>query len=198
MKIRIIGDIHGKLDAYNDVIKNSEYSIQVGDFGIGFGEEPKKLPNKEHKFIRGNHDNLHLCKNYENWIPDGTVWNNEIMFIGGAKSIDRGFGRNDWWEDEELSIVELNNILDIAKLTKPKIIISHACPLSIIPTMFGVKPSTISRTEQFLDILVEEIRPELMIFGHWHIYKDMHINYTRFVCLGELNYIDIEISPISI
>ena len=32
--IRIVGDVHGKTDIFENVIGNAEYSLQVGDFGF--------------------------------------------------------------------------------------------------------------------------------------------------------------------
>jgi hypothetical protein len=36
MIIRFIGDVHARFDNYRSFIEGSSYSIQVGDFGIGF------------------------------------------------------------------------------------------------------------------------------------------------------------------
>jgi len=33
-EITLIGDTHGKFDHYIHIAKNSEYSIQLGDFGF--------------------------------------------------------------------------------------------------------------------------------------------------------------------
>lgn len=69
MKFFFIGDVHGKFNKYIDILKNNNYniSIQVGDFGIGFAdiEYPTELGSNNF-FIRGNHDNPHVCKNHPN------------------------------------------------------------------------------------------------------------------------------------
>jgi hypothetical protein len=37
-------------------------------------------------------------------------------------------------------------------------------------------------------------KPKLWIFGHWHVPFDEVIAGTRFICLPELAYIDIDTS----
>lgn len=32
--VTLIGDVHGKFDQYYNIVKNKEYSIQLGDFGF--------------------------------------------------------------------------------------------------------------------------------------------------------------------
>ena len=54
----IIGDVHGKINEYLQLIKNRKHSIQLGDFGVGFVDIPELPIN--HRFIRGNHDNPEL------------------------------------------------------------------------------------------------------------------------------------------
>src|SRR5665213_1502007 len=106
MKTRIIGDVHGRTLGYLNRITNVERSIQVGDFGFGFGTKGEakfidslidQMPG-EHLIIRGNHDSpLEIAKS-SHYIPDGTV-KGSTMFIGGASSIDREYRMPgvDWW-----------------------------------------------------------------------------------------------------
>lgn len=76
MKIRFIGDVHGKVQKYLEVLDTEgdyDYSIQVGDMAIGFPSvefPPFQKPIKDF-FIRGNHDNPELCKLKNNYIQDG-------------------------------------------------------------------------------------------------------------------------------
>src|SRR5688572_16611885 len=118
-----IGDVHGKFERYKKIIKRCTDSIQVGDMGVGFrkwkgGElvydtNPPydAMVDGNHRFIRGNHDNPYVCLKHGQWIPDGT-YDGLRMFVGGALSIDkewRTIGES-YWEDEELSQVDLWNI----------------------------------------------------------------------------------------
>lgn len=185
---RFIGDVHGKMDRYLPLTYDVE-SIQVGDFGVGFVDIPILKP--EARFIRGNHDNPALCREHRNWIPDGTI-EGDTMFIGGAWSIDKAWRTPgiSWWEDEELSIAEWDRVITTAINTRPRIMVTHDCPQSIVLPLFGAKPIK-TRTQQALDVILGEVRPEIWLFGHWHIDRDVVIDGTRFICLGELQYIDL-------
>jgi hypothetical protein len=48
-----------------------------------------------------------------------------------------------------------------------------------------------SRTSQFLDHLLAVHRPRLWLFGHYHHDWSETIGPTRFICVGELSYVDI-------
>jgi hypothetical protein len=182
--MRFIGDVHACFKEYVTIAEASPVgSIQVGDFGVGFGQVPNMNP--KHRFIRGNHDNPEDCKLLPNWIPDGTI-EDDIFFCGGARSIDQSFRCEgvDWWRDEELSIGEYYEMYDqfVLKGHKPKVIVTHDLPSKLVPHVFGVT-SEPSRTGQFLDALFDYHKPELWIFGHWHMRRDIDILGTRFICL---------------
>lgn len=206
---RIIGDIHGKWGNYYALAKaGPRYSIQIGDFGMGFRSQEKTdemikfhARNPGHRFIRGNHDNPAVCKLSPGYIPDGFV-QNDVMFVGGAHSIDywRRTPGIDFWHDEELSIPELNNLISIYEIMKPRIMISHDGPYEVVDEMFISKglgaarsKKDPSRTQMALQAMFEIHQPELWIFGHWHIYKNQMINGTKFQCLGELDWMNIEL-----
>jgi predicted phosphodiesterase len=193
--VRVIGDIHGKLDSYFSRIEAVEHSIQIGDFGMGFfeeGELPEMPPG--HRFIRGNHDSPELCKQHPNWIPDGTV-ENDVMFIGGAWSIDwkwRTPGVS-WWEDEECSDEQFEQMIKTYEAVKPRVMITHDAPMSAILKFFNPYSYYEARTQTYFDQMLQIHQPQVWIFGHWH--KDVmgvHMN-TAFICLNELSYVDIEL-----
>jgi len=192
--IRFVGDIHGKFKDYLELIKGSDKSIQVGDFGIGFGTVKNPVPNPsgDHNFIRGNHDNPHLCKENPHWIKDGTFVNS-MFFIGGAFSTDFCLRTEsvDWWTEEEMTILELNKLIDVYEIHKPNIVISHDCPR--IATPFPeYKINT--RTSQALDAMYDIHKPKLWIFGHYHQDIDIVVDGTRFICVNMMKTIDIDIS----
>lgn len=195
MKIRFVGDVHGKIPQYLDVIKDAEHSIQVGDMGIGFVDVPV-LP-KNHRWIRGNHDNPALAKEHPNYLDDGTIYNG-MMCIGGAWSIDRQYRTEglDWWADEELSYQRLFELIKFACDYRPKVMVTHDCPSSMIPVLFPNAIPIQTRTQNALDVILNEVKPELWVFGHWHRSIDFcnkAMYDTRFVCLNELEYKDIEV-----
>ena len=212
--IRFIGDVHGKYGPYKKLIKNVKNTIQVGDFGVGFFKwdyhENCRVPlinppydsiiKDNHRFIRGNHDNLSVCKKKSYWIQDGTIElidGNKIMYIGGALSVDKIYRKEgyDWWDDEELSNNELTLLVDKYIIEKPDIVVTHDCPEEIAIMMdewSGHKKLDISsRTRQALQSMFEIHKPKLHIFGHWHFPIDKVYKNTHFICLNELQYIDI-------
>lgn len=215
---RIIGDIHGKtydytLHCLKQGVRHStepcpERSIQVGDFGIGFAgqywhNEINKWmkENPTHRFIRGNHDAPAVCPLMHNYIADGTV-ENDVMYIGGAWSIDHAFRTEgvSWWRDEELSVEELNQMIDTYKAVKPRVMITHDCPTQIAWDMFISRGQSLAGTQQIktrtgeaLQAMWEIHQPQEWYFGHWHVTRDLTLHGTKFQCLGELDFIDVEL-----
>ncbi len=212
---RLIGDIHGMLNAYKlySLDKFEGPTIQIGDFGVGFGQSDFWHESVDayhnagnHRFIRGNHDNPSMCKSMSSWIPDGRV-ENDVMFIGGAWSIDNpdappGWYKRtadvNWWADEECSDAQFEQMYEIYKTTKPRIMITHDCPASISYQMFWgsgfIKgPVYPNRTGAWFDRFLNAHQPDDWYFGHWH--KTMAYKYgrTAFQCIGELDYIDVEL-----
>jgi hypothetical protein len=213
---RLIGDIHGKVNDYSvyaiDNFKGP--TIQVGDFGVGFGQSDywhESLNDfhtrKNHRFIRGNHDNPFQCKEMVGWIPDGTI-EDDIMFIGGAWSIDNpvappGWYRRtagyDWWAEEENSDEDFDRMLEDYKRVKPRIMITHDCPASVSYSMFWGSgflngPVYPNRTGGWFDRFFEVHQPEFWFFGHWHKSMEAKVNNTTFVCLEELDTIDVDLN----
>ena len=203
--IRFIGDLHGKIFGYQDLIAECERSIQLGDFGMGFGPTLEAdfiddmidtFPGN-HKFIRGNHDDPAECKKSKHWIPDGTVID-DMMFVGGAYSIDQEHRTEgvSWWPDEELSYDELGEMIAIYEQTKPRIMVTHTFPIFIPKHYMGFSiygNQNGSRTEQALTTMFEIWKPDIWLAGHWHQHFDRVCLGTRFICLNELEFIDLEI-----
>jgi hypothetical protein len=211
--IRFIGDVHGKFGRYSTIIKDSPHmTIQVGDMGVGFrdhrtGNFSANPPYDAmyaggHRFIRGNHDNLSVCKKHTQWIPDGTVEDN-MMFIGGAVSIDKPhrIENYSWWPDEELTFEEFEPIIEDYLAMKPEIMVTHECPeiiaariaasLSMRSHPVKLEEKWASRSRQAFQRMFEAHKPKLWIHGHWHVARGEHFNGTSFVCLPELGTIDV-------
>lgn len=193
-KYRIIGDVHGKFQGYESIIADCDNSIQVGDFGLGFGR-PEPDVDGNHKFIRGNHDNPASCKAHRNWIPDGTLHDGIFFCIGGASSIDadmRTEGLN-WWRDEELSYIEFQKIIEDYERIKPDYVISHDVPQTVCEMTFRrlIRISDITRNA--LDTMLQIHKPKFWAYGHWHM--DVTTNYEGcvFRCINELSWIDIDV-----
>lgn len=214
MKIRFIGDVHGHYGRLKKIIRKCDVSIQVGDMGVGFRawtphEGVRDLPNPpydtmrregDHRFIRGNHDNLEVCRRQRLWIPDGTMVHDRVFCCGGATSVDRAWRTEglDWWPDEELSIKELDCVIDDFVEQKPEVVCTHDCPDFIANEYCSWKGRAKfvdeSRTRQALDAayaLVER-KPRLWLFGHWHETCRLVRSGTHFQMLGELDWVDVE------
>lgn len=183
---RLIGDTHGKFMTYADVCQQDGFdgpTIQVGDFGIGFGgpywnDRANAFLGTKHQFIRGNHDKLTQCQTTPGWIHDGTV-ENDVMFIGGAWSIDHAWRTEgvNWWADEECSQEQFYQMIDTYAQVKPRVMITHDAPTSITFNMFvqtglamGGAGATMfrTRTGEALQAMLDIHQPELWVFGHWH------------------------------
>jgi len=201
--VRFIGDVHGKFNSYLALIGEVDKSIQVGDMGIGFGINfPKDKVIGWHMFIRGNHDNPNSCYHNERWIPDGTFFEDMSIFcVGGAWSIDWEYrqnyemstGRKIWWPNEECSVPKLQKIIDYYEECKPDIVITHDCPAIMANEINSHYQWDKSKTRQALDRMFETHKPSVWVFGHHHIDMVRDIEGTRFICLDELQFVDIEV-----
>lgn len=206
---RFIGDIHGDFETYKSIIESSPYpTIQVGDFGCGFetyiiGQGKPSVPVQamkagDHKFIRGNHDSPSVARQTHGYIPDGTLYGRWFC-VGGAISIDRHSREEgiNWWADEELSQSDLYKVIDIYETIKPDYVVTHTCPASIAPKLFGKHIKTYgqfkSRTEQAFDSFLYIHKPKVWVFGHYHNTKSIYIDGTDFVCVGINETVDIGI-----
>lgn len=188
----IVGDVHGKFDKYLEVTANTNFSVQVGDMGLDYTDLPVR---PGHYFLGGNHDN------YDEYFlrPDSLgsyglrkVGNQEFFVVRGAESIDkdlRTFGV-DWWTDEQLSYQHAMICLSQYADKKPDIVISHDCPPNISEQILK-KSINRNITTILLSDMLEFHQPDLWIFGHHHKSFDQVIDGTRFVCLAELETLEI-------
>jgi hypothetical protein len=183
----ILGDIHGEHErAFKLARKNPKDTIiQLGDFGLGFKEFPPFPDNLS--FIRGNHDSPEACHKHPKYLGDygfKYVDGQEVFFLSGADSIDKNqrIEGVSWWRNEQLSYRELQDAIDLYECVKPKHVISHDGPQSIVEKMFGVYGSTQTRTA--LQLMLEAHKPELWYFGHWHRTKTLR-GSTNFMALPE-------------
>jgi len=206
-----IGDCHCKFKTYLYILFNMQHkggrkgvdcSLQVGDMGIGFPPDSKFQKNNttwfppidnNHKFIRGNHDDPAQCQLHSNYIGDwGYLPDPNLFFVSGGYSIDHNYRIIDtnFWADEELEESVMDEVLNSYKMCKPKIVITHECPLGIKIDFVtnSWKFDINSRTEKLLQSMFEIHQPEYWIFGHHHRKKELDKNGTHFVCLNELIY----------
>ena len=192
--MRFVGDIHGSFQEYKNLITGIDSSIQVGDFGLGFQEFPNDLLNLpgKHRFIRGNHDNPNMCKEHPWYLGDYGYYVDGIFYLSGAFSRDyndRIIGI-DLWENEELSMYDLYDALNLYEKSKPKIMITHDCPTCVKIDILRMS-SINSKTNQALQTMLEIYSPDLWIFGHYHRRINEVVRGTRFICLEKFGVFDL-------
>lgn len=192
MNLLFVGDIHGSFLWFKERVVDAwpnHQIIQVGDFGIGF-PHTKIVPNfgVNVHFIRGNHDNPEIAKKHPNYLGD-YGYNEElgVFYVGGGDSIDK-FMRIEgisWWRDEELSIAELTDCLDLYDKIRPQIVVTHDCPTSIrnIFLKVGKDEQNGTRTNQALQQMFEIHHPQLWVFGHHHANITIETGGTLFRCI---------------
>jgi hypothetical protein len=197
--MHFIGDVHGKWYQYRERMRNKINSVQLGDFGVGFYDtyiEEERMMNRfmrdrNHVFIRGNHDNPAICRKMSQYVDIGTFCEDEsIFFLGGGLSIDktRRIEGRSWWPDEEMEHFDFELLLKKYEESKPRIVVSHECPEEVAKELFDtVKLLFVSLTREQYQVMLERHQPEYWIFAHWHLDRNVSINGTRFVCLGEMN-----------
>lgn len=209
MIVRIIGDVHGKLGGYFDILDdlqssvNRIRSVQIGD--MGFGEQYKqrsrrmnrgnKFDGSHHLFFGGNHDDYDAYDQAEGSLGDfGEIpFIPDSFFVRGAKSIDkdqRTVG-HDWWREEELDWKRSNEAIERYLKMKPELMFSHDAPDSVAEKMFR-EDNISSHTSKMLEEMFNGHQPDKWFFGHWHRDESLHIKGTQFLCLDELSYTDLE------
>jgi len=119
------------------------------------------------------------------------------MFVGGALSADRRWRTEglDWWPDEELSILELDRLIDVYAGAGPRIMVTHDCPEFLDQTMVEAsgrdKSLAPSRARQPFAAMFCRHRPQHWVFGHWHHTLRVPWSGCTFTCLGELDCLEI-------
>ena len=185
---------------YLELIQPARHSVQVGDLAIDYSPLVE-VDHESHRAIAGNHDNL--ANTSPQFLGDFGVHSFplesgvfQFFYLRGARSLDiksREEGVN-WWPNEELSEKESALAIELYRKTHPSIVITHDCPTQLVSqvatTKVDVEPS---RTNRTLQACLDHHQPELWMFGHYH--RNWVIDHecgTKFVCLGELGYYDLD------
>ena len=194
-KIRIIGDCHGKFKQYRALTRNVEHSLQLGDFGFR-GEHERHLKYRDsehHRILFGNHDCYDFLYGAHSMGNFGTF--HGIFCIRGAYSIDQAMRTEgvSWWRNEQLTYAEMLEALDAYTEAKPDVVVTHDCPDFLYPEM-GYLPEKLDKTPQFLTNVWEAHQPKQWFYGHHHRSSTRRFGRTEFICLDELEYLDIEVT----
>lgn len=191
-----IGDVHAEFRSYLELLRwiGDDPSIQLGDMGIGFGShENLSIPN-QHRFIRGNHDDPQKCAQISNYLGDfGYLPEHDIFFVSGARSPDTYVRTENvnWWPDEELSRPVMRHALAQYKKAKPRIVVSHDCPLSALRHMYDRRRVVSSATARLLDAMFKHHQPESWVFAHHHRSVCFAIGRTAFYGLRILEVLKL-------
>ncbi len=195
----IVGDVHGNTKDYYNLVRDAEYSLQLGD--LGFASNYKVLSDlnsDNHKVVAGNHDDYPIIESgtYPHFLGDYGCLEfgglSEAFYVRGGRSIDYKYRKLgfDYFEQEELTYLQGYKCLEEYQRVKPKIVFSHECPSSVI-CMFPsrkwdgewIRPS---HTSHILQAMLEVHEPELWMFGHYHLSRNEMFGKCNFVCLAEL------------
>jgi hypothetical protein len=189
--ITIIGDVHGKYQNYLNIVKNNEYTVQLGDYGFKY-ESLKDVNHNNHLIIGGNHDNMDKIINTAHYLGNyGYTELNGINFFWyrGAYSIDRQYrtiGIN-YWSNEENNIETFIKARELYREVKPDLVLTHDCPESIVYQMLSPNHRIYQNiTNWALQELFNIHQPKRWFFGHHHQSKTIQYGNTKFICLDEL------------
>jgi len=194
MNLRLCGDLHGDSQKINKLLQschNYDLTIQLGDFGAGFGAE-KYLDNVSSDIFRvlhGNHDDPSILARYPHNLGRFGIFEigkKKIFFIAGAKSIDiesRTPGY-DWWPNEELSFQECDECLTLWEENCKEIdmVISHDGPIPCTQLILKTAPFN-TFTGRLLWEIWKIHKPPMWYFGHYHKPFKKKIQSTMFQCL---------------
>jgi UDP-2,3-diacylglucosamine pyrophosphatase LpxH len=214
-KLFVKGDIHGDLRPIIDFIQKNKLGkddciLILGDCGIAWRDDKidlnfnidlyeKSCNEVQLYFIRGNHENYDILKEYEKvnhnsihisehiiYLPDGEYLLNgeKVLVCGGADSIDRAFRVEglSWWADEIVSKDFIDSILG----ADYNYIFTHCCPISVfnkyqtsLCTLKGLDQDKIEhKSEEILEELFKKVTFKHHYFGHYHVDKQLDDKHT--------------------
>jgi hypothetical protein len=180
-------------------------------FDYGLLDRARKhygMSDDDHKFFGGNHDNYTRYSIVPFALGD---WGSyelggvKFFYIRGAFSIDKKWRQAQpqkcWWEEEQLTVDQANRCAYDYAQARPDLVITHGCPTDIAEQIgnpsvlrgFGFDPETFTTpTQKLLQACLEIHQPEHWYFGHFH--QDINLIHkgTKFHCLDELSYTDVE------
>ena len=204
-KVLIVGDVHGRFGDLNALInrKNPDLVICCGDFGywphfdeqLNGGFSSIKTQGSKILWVDGNHEDHWSLRDRKSdeivpsvvYMPRGSTYTlddgRNILFMGGADSIDKGFRKIgvDWFPEEVIRQRDIENLPDM----KIDIVVSHTCPLEFLDIMLGHdRRKEVEPSNHALSYIYNKYMPDLWYFGHWHHYKKMGLKNTEFIALS--------------
>lgn len=205
---RLIGDVHGypNIPSYIKRAKKAEYSLQVGDLCGGKYKFLNELDPDHHKVLAGNHEVYNKGSDWyfrkmPHFLGDFGVWSppdfEEIFYLRGGFSLNYKKKQHwgCWSEEEELTVVQLQEAINLYAFLRPDFVVTHECPLRVVEHVtnpavtlsFGYSnPIIRTKTNQALDAMMEIHQPKIWVFGHYHTYMSKKIDGTHFICLNQM------------
>lgn len=154
---------------------------------------PERLPNIEKVYDSDLDEYVYVEPEFDRikYLIDGNCYlfgEYSALVIGGAYSIDKYYrltrgqvslnapyeekARIGWFEDEQLTQEEQDEIYRNWQGQKVDMILSHTCPISVEPTdlfLAGVDQSRVDKSmEKFLEKINQEVEWGFWFFGHYH------------------------------
>ena len=199
MRNLICGDIHG--DKFNlcDIFNlakshNCQRIINVGDFGFFPGIDCCKSfldlcsnlifqTGIQFSFVDGNHEDHQFLNQFSGEVRNvwkGIEWNwrgkvfDGICSFGGAYSIDKEYREIgfDWFPEETISETQVQSISG----KSCDVLLSHDCPFGIDFGFLKNDFGTYINRQQLLKVVLE-MKPKLIIHGHYHNFYFMRKDF---------------------
>jgi Icc-related predicted phosphoesterase len=203
MKILMVGDLHNQFNDLNALInkKHPDIVICCGDFGYWPNwQGSQKLSEIKPQgakiyWIDGNHEDHWSIRDRQTdelekdviYMPRGSTMKLEdgrnILFMGGALSIDKHLRREgwDWFPEETISYSDMENLPE----EKIDIFVTHTCPEELVDDLIMYYPEKRAEPSNYaLSQLWKIYKPQLWIFGHWHVYKEGTLMGTKWHSLS--------------
>lgn len=182
----ILGDVgfNYYINSWDDSLKRFAQELPITFFCIRGNHEqrPEKISRYVEKTFLNN--SVLYQEEYPDLIfsKDGNVYtlnDKKYLVLGGAYSVDKYYRLatcNQWFESEQLSLQEQNEIYKNLENLTFDAVLSHTCPYSYIPTecfISRINQLTVDNgMEKFLDAVLNEFSFNKDWYcGHWHINK---------------------------
>lgn len=181
----VLGDTGINYCLDNEDISYKEYlkKFKIKIFCVRGNHEERPENIDSYKEVNMFNGKVYIEKNYPNLIfaKDGEIYNidgKSFLVIGGAYSIDKNYRLlygYKWFKDEQLTEIEMKNILEKIKGKHFDIVLTHTCPYKYEPTetfLNDIDQTKVDKTmEHFLDKVEESISYNKWYCGHYHIEK---------------------------